>query len=82
MGPECEAAGGARLEPAVNLVWEMQHCGKLRTLDKLLKLWLGDHNPKQNKVRLPACAGCLCTWRRYVCSWLRPPSHSGLLLLT
>ena len=51
MGEECEAAGGARLETKADLGWELRHCGKLRTLDKLLRLWLGNGNPAQNKAR-------------------------------
>ena len=71
-GEDLDMVGGPRLGRHIELTWELNHCGKLQTLRKLLLLWHKDVTNKvsQNRVltRLwcirAQCVGWLCYHQR------------------
>ena len=55
MGPYCEDLGGPQITERIELDRELERCGKLKALQRLLSLWLDNGNPEGNKVR-PVCS--------------------------
>ena len=53
-GDDLDLVGGARLGRHIDLGWELEHCGKLKTLRRLLLHWHKDVKTKvQQSPRLP-----------------------------